>query len=442
MKASVALFALLALLAPGLAAAVCPGNVQIIDSLYCSSEIDTFVDHTAASELGGECSSSLCYACGEPWAEQAQIAPEAVYSFVCQQAGEVTLLITNLTCDLDIYVLDDTCDPYTGCVQGSTASFAVDDQVTFTCAGASAQYFVVVEAYGTAHLDIASGPCTDAAGDVYSPDYTLSFDVSASTGCAEDCDDGQDNDFDGATDCADESCWSEDVCCDLDGDGFFSFDLNCGGDDCDDSDAAVNLGAVEVLNGYDDDCDGLIDEGTDAYDDDGDGFSENDGDCNDHNPDVSPGAEEDCANGVDDDCDGDIDADDDECDEFSDDDGDGYSENDGDCDDADPGVHPGADEICDDGVDNDCDGDTDMADDECDEPVDDDDAVDDDDSGPEPDDDDTGDLDPPDDDDSDGPNTFGCDCADCENSVVGHGPAHGLLVVMVLAAAGLRRRRS
>ena len=442
MKVHIALSAaLLALLAPGLAAAVCPSSVPIIDSLYCSSEINSFVDHTAASQLGGECASGLCYACGDPWAEQAQIAPEAVYSFVCQQPGEVTLLITDLPCDLDIYVLDDTCDPYTGCVEGSTASYAADDQVTFTCSGAGALYYVVVEAYGTAHLDIASGPCTDASDNVYSPDYTLSFDVSAGTGCAEDCDDGVDNDLNGLADCADvENCGSEDVCCDLDGDGYFSFDLDCNGDDCDDSDADVNLGAVEVLNGYDDDCDGLIDEGTDAYDDDGDGYSEDDGDCNDHNPDVFPGADEDCSNGIDDDCDGDVDEADEECDEFSDDDGDGWSEDDGDCDDADPDVHPGADEICDDGVDNDCDGDTDLADDECDEPEDDDDVVDDDDSGPD-DDDDTGDLEPPDDDDSDGPETFGCDCADCEGNVAGHGAGHGLFVALVLGAAALRRRR-
>ena len=438
MKARVALSAvLLTLLTPGLAAAVCPGNVQIIDSLYCSSEIDTFVDHTATSELGGECDASLCYACGDPWANQAQIAPEAVYSFVGQVTGEVTLLITNLPCDLDIYVLDDSCDPYAGCLEGSTASYAVDDQVTFTCA-AGATYYVVVEAYGTAHLDIASGPCTDAGGNVYSPDYTLSFDVSASTGCNEDCDDGLDNDLDGAVDCADTDCGAEDVCCDLDDDGYFS--MECGGPDCDDSDPAVHPDATEVLNGYDDDCDGLIDEGTDAYDDDGDGFSEDDGDCDDHNPDVFPGADEDCSNGVDDDCDGDIDLDDDECDEFADDDGDGWSEADGDCDDADPGVHPGADEICDNGIDDDCDGQTDLDDDECDEPEDDDDAVDDDDSAP-VDDDDTGDLDPPDDDDSDGPDTFGCGCDDCENSLGGRGAGPGLLVLLAFAAAGLRRRR-
>ena len=442
MKARIVLSAVLTtLLVPGLAAAVCPGNVQILDSLYCSSEIDTFVDHTAASELGGLCTDSECYSCGLPLDQQAQLAPEAVYSFVCQVTGEVTLLITNLTCDLDIYVLDDSCDPYSGCVQGSTAAYAVDDQVTFTCTE-GAQYYVVVEAYGTTHWEVASGPCTDAGGAIYSPDYTLSFDVSASTGCNEDCDDGLDNDLDGAVDCADTDCGAEDVCCDVDDDGYFSAD--CGGPDCDDSDPAVHPGAAEVLNGVDDDCDDEIDEGTDAYDDDGDGFSEDDGDCDDTNPDVSPDADEICGNGLDDDCDGDADGADDDCDEFTDDDGDGYSESDGDCDDGDAAISPDADEICDNGVDDDCDGDTDEDDDDCEEPMDDDDVVEDDDDSAGDDDDDTGDLDPPDDDDTliEDPETFGCACDDCESSVGGHGAGHGLLVLLAVVAAGLRRRRA
>ena len=41
--------------------------------------------------------------------------------------------------------------------------------------------------------------------------------------------------------------------------------------DCDDTDANVHPGALEVVNDVDDDCDGLIDEGTEVYDDDGDG---------------------------------------------------------------------------------------------------------------------------------------------------------------------------
>ena len=66
---------------------------------------------------------------------------------------------------------------------------------------------------------------------------------------------------------------------DNDGDGFTE-----AVGDCDDADKHVYPSAPEVPNGYDDDCDGLIDEGTNAYDDDGDGFSELTGDCNDADP--------------------------------------------------------------------------------------------------------------------------------------------------------------
>jgi hypothetical protein len=41
-------------------------------------------------------------------------------------------------------------------------------------------------------------------------------------------------------------------------------------DDCDDADATAFPGATEALDGADQDCDGLVDEGTTAFDDDGD----------------------------------------------------------------------------------------------------------------------------------------------------------------------------
>jgi len=68
----------------------------------------------------------------------------------------------------------------------------------------------------------------------------------------------------------------------------------------------LTLGSGEAFpNNVDDDCDGMIDEGTVAYDDDGDGQTEREGDCNDADPAVYEGAPEvpDCK---DNDCDGDI----------------------------------------------------------------------------------------------------------------------------------------
>jgi hypothetical protein len=134
---------------------------------------------------------------------------------------------------------------------------------------------------------------------------------------------------------------------DRDGDGYAA----CGGD-CDDREASTHPGAEEWYDGVDQDCDGIVDEGTEGYDDDGDGYTELDGDCNDGDAEVYPGAPEDYSNGIDDDCDGAVDS------NFTDLDHDGYAPEGGDCDDSDPAVNPGRAET-EDGVDNDCDGDID-----------------------------------------------------------------------------------
>jgi len=126
--------------------------------------------------------------------------------------------------------------------------------------------------------------------------------------------------------------------------------------DCDDANGMSYPYAAEVFDGADNDCDGIVDEGTEGYDDDGDGLSEIDGDCNDFNETALPGAPE-RGDGVDNDCDGLVD----EGTTLYDDDGDGYAEVNGDCDDGDPLVNPAATEVCD-GVDNDCDTLVDRAD--------------------------------------------------------------------------------
>jgi hypothetical protein len=102
-----------------------------------------------------------------------------------------------------------------------------------------------------------------------------------------------------------------------------------------------------------------------------DGWVGNSEDCDDSNGEVSPSQEEQC-DGFDNNCDGMVDDDTaiDASDWFRDDDGDGYGggpprgfgcsgaedevNNSGDCDDADSAIHPDAIEVCD-GTDNDCD---------------------------------------------------------------------------------------
>lgn len=92
-------------------------------------------------------------------------------------------------------------------------------------------------------------------------------------------------------------------CNDVDGDGHT--DVNCGGDDCDDSLATVYPGAEEICDGHDNDCDG--EKLPTELDVDNDLVAECEGDCDDNNPDAVPGGEEICGDGVDNDClDGDM----------------------------------------------------------------------------------------------------------------------------------------
>ncbi|MDA8693189.1 MopE-related protein [Saprospiraceae bacterium] len=114
-------------------------------------------------------------------------------------------------------------------------------------------------------------------------------------------------------------------------------------DDCDDSNADVNLDQVEVpYNNIDDDCNAAtLDDDLDQ-----DGFIAAD-ECDDNNPDINPDRTEEPYNGIDDDCDPDT---------FDDDlDQDGFLIAD-DCDDNNPDINPDAEDIPNNDIDEDCDG--------------------------------------------------------------------------------------
>ncbi len=80
------------------------------------------------------------------------------------------------------------------------------------------------------------------------------------------------------------------------------------GDDCDDTDAAVYLGAPEIVDGKDNDCNGIADTGTNTDDADKDGVTIAKGDCDDTHAETHPGATE-VLDGRDNDCDGQVDED-------------------------------------------------------------------------------------------------------------------------------------
>jgi hypothetical protein len=172
---------------------------------------------------------------------------------------------------------------------------------------------------------VEDGDCDDEDEDIY-------------PGAEEVCD-GDDNDCDGTTD-QDATDAESDWYADEDGDGFGDPDeeleacdrpesSSVNDLDCDDDDPSVNPDGLEVCNGLDDDCDGVVDPPSSAdaqewyVDDDGDGYGD---------PDAPTQRG---------------------CDKPQ-----GYGPSDEDCDDTDAGVHPEADELCD-LEDNDCDGEVD-----------------------------------------------------------------------------------
>jgi len=163
--------------------------------------------------------------------------------------------------------------------------------------------------------------CTDADKDGYGK--------AGSTGCTKtgvDCNDANAAVHPGATEVCgngvDEDCAGGDLACtptctDADKDGYGkagSTGCTKTGVDCNDSNAAVHPGGVEICgNGVDEDCSGAdlvcapkcIDTDKDGYGTSGStGCSKTGTDCNDSNAAINPGATEICGNGVDEDCSG------------------------------------------------------------------------------------------------------------------------------------------
>jgi len=234
------------------------------------------------------------------------------------------------------------------------------------------------DGYGDA--DDSTVSCEQPAGYVLNDADCDDGDARYNPGAAEmDCEDPEDYNCDGSVGYAD-----------ADGDGHAA----CA--ECDDSDADVHPDADEICNETDDNCNGftddedpLLSDGTTYYADSDDdayggtrfsteaceapeGYVDNSDDCDDLDPTSYPGASEVC-----DEADNDCDSSTDEGVEsffYEDGDGDGYGEpgnvdeaceapdgyvsNNDDCDDDDAATSPAAYEICDD-VDNNCDGDID-----------------------------------------------------------------------------------
>jgi MYXO-CTERM domain-containing protein len=395
------LFALLASATPARADVCSTDGASVVS---CGTSRSTDVPWDFFAQIGGLFDGDSYPGCGTSTDYD---NPQSAWVFTCAATGEVTISIDRMDCDLDMFILDDSCDPTdpASCLGHNPRGGTQSESVTFQCRRGEVNFIIVerreadlvpswVPFIGSDCSIFDDHPfrinvdCKEECDDGFDNDDDGLIDCfdDDCPPCFEDCDDGRDNDLDQLVDCNDPDCAQEEACCDRDGDNYISSQGICGGDDCNDDPLqggfAVHPNAPEIeADGIDANCDNLE---LCFIDDDGDyygipltrtspifscfdvGVANNPDDCDDTNAAINPGVTEVLANGQDDNCDGY-----EEC--FVDDDFDSWGSSDvelttllscgrpfatrsGDCNDADAGVYPGAIDIPADGKDGDCNG--------------------------------------------------------------------------------------
>jgi len=146
-----------------------------------------------------------------------------------------------------------SCDPGKDKSEGGEGILDCTDSLSYDADGDGFMTTACTDGTDCDDTDAMINPGVDVDGDGY---YA----------CGDDCDDtnaninrGVDNDGDGDSICTDCDDADPTLYTDVDADGDGYADLFCGGDDCDDTNAAINPDAEEVCNDQDDDCDGYVD---------------------------------------------------------------------------------------------------------------------------------------------------------------------------------------
>jgi hypothetical protein len=251
--------------------------------------------------------------------------------------GDPSVSVVDCTQPRDYVADDNDCDDTDGAV--NPAATEVCDGIDNDCDGSidendaadAETWYADADGDGYGDAGGASEACSQPSGTVSNADDCDDTDSNVSPAGTESCN-GIDDDCDGSIDEGVKTTYYADS----DGDGYG----DAGGtadactvpsgyvandDDCNDAAASINPGATETCNGYDDDCDGSIDEAgatgatTWYYDGDGDGYGatsptatacsapsgyvSNSSDCDDGDADINPG-EIDVCDTVDNDCDG------------------------------------------------------------------------------------------------------------------------------------------
>ena len=119
-----------------------PGNCTADGVLDCASDIAGQVLITDVDDVSGS------FSCGVPNGPAAQNGPDLVYEFVCPVTGDLVFDWGGLDCDLDVFVITDTCDPDgLGCRVGANDSGTTGARLQFSCIQGDT-YFLIVEAWG------------------------------------------------------------------------------------------------------------------------------------------------------------------------------------------------------------------------------------------------------------------------------------------------------
>ena len=164
-------------------------------STFCQAQAVLPCNSTVSGSSAGGTNQVDNYSCSN-WPNT---GPEAVYTLTSPATGTVTVNLSGLTADVDLFVTEadgTACDP-DACVAASGEYDLSNESLSFS-ASAGVTYYVVIDGWQGA---------------------TSSFDLSAT--CPQStsetvCNDGADDDGDGLTDCADPDCANDPACQDAD----------------------------------------------------------------------------------------------------------------------------------------------------------------------------------------------------------------------------------